>query len=209
MVWDFLQDDTEPQLPGRARLVATMAWVGVLTGLISSLPSPLPEIRIDEDGLILNARTIPLHAGLAFATGLALCMWLWVTRDMSKCLLTFAFVLLGWLAAVNTANDLYQGLLGSDVFRTEAGAKEGRETIGLVVGGTVAGAVGAGLAAFGTGIPAKTIRRSESWVLVVFAGALAGVLLYPAAKLLLPPVLFVPWQALVAASIGYGLTRRP
>jgi hypothetical protein len=38
-------------------------------------------------------------------------------------------------------------------------------------------------------------------------GALLGVLLYPAADLDALILLFVPWQALVAASIAYGLIR--
>lgn len=208
MVWDFLKDDTEPRLPNRARVVLAMAAVGVLTGLVSSLPTPLPSIRLEDDGLILNTAGSPLHAGLAFALGIALCMWFWVTRELGLCLLTVVLVFLGWLAAVNTANDLYQVLVGSEVFGTDAGAKEGREAIALVLGGVLAGAVGAGLGAFGAGIPAKAIRRWENWTLVVLAGAVAGVMLYPAAVLRLPFVIFVPWQGLVAASIGLGLTRR-
>ena len=208
MVWDFLKDDTEPRLPNRARVVLTMALAGILTGLISSLPSPLPPIRLDEDGPIINTAGGPVHAGLVFAAGIALCMWGWVSRDVGKCLLTGMLVFLGWLAAVNTANDFYQVMTGSDVLGTETGAKAGREAIGLIVGGVVAGGVGAGLSAFGAGVPAAAIRRPQNWSLVVLAGALAGIMLYPAATLRMPYVMFVPWQALVAASIGFGLTRR-
>jgi hypothetical protein len=42
---------------------------------------------------------------------------------------------------------------------------------------------------------------------IVLAGALFGLLLYPAANLDLVALLLVPWQAAVAACIGYGLTR--
>ncbi|MEM7398124.1 MAG: hypothetical protein AAGF48_09395 [Pseudomonadota bacterium] len=208
MVWDFLKDEIEPRISGRARIVMTMAMVGILTGLVSSLPTPLPSIRLEEDGLILNTASSPLHAGVAFALGIAGCMWVWVSRDAGKCLLTAVLVFLGWLAAVNTANDLYQILLGSEVFGIETGAKQGREAIGLLIGGVAAGGVGASLAAFGAGIPAKAIRRPENWVLIVAAGAAAGMMLYPAASLQLPYLIFVPWQALVAATIGFGLTRR-
>lgn len=96
MVWDFLKDDAEPRLPDRVRIVLAMAAVGVLTGLISSLPTPLPSIRLEDDGLIINAASSPLHAGLAFAAGIALCMWVWVTREVGKCLLTLVLVFLGW-----------------------------------------------------------------------------------------------------------------
>lgn len=208
MVWDFLKDDIEPRLPARRRVVLSMALVGVLTGLVSSLPLPIPEIRLEEDGLILNTPGSPLHAGIAFAAGIASCMWAWVSRDLGKCLLTALLVLLGWLAAVNTANDLYQLLIGSGAFGTATGAKEGREAVGLMLGGVVAGGVGAGLTAFGAGIPAKAIRRHQSWSPIVLIGALVGVMLYPAAALRWPYLIFVPWQAMVAASIGVGLTQR-
>lgn len=207
MGWDFLKDDAEPRLPDRTRVVGVMLAIGVFTGLVSSLPSPLPEIRLDGDGLILNATGSPLHAGVVFAAGMAFCIWLWITRDLGKCGLTFALVLVGWLAAVNTANDLYQALVGSEVFGADLGAKQGRQILGLVLGGVVAGAVGAGLAAFGAGISARAMRRSENWILVVLIGAAAGALLYPAAAFLMPPVIFVPWQALVAGTVGFGLTR--
>lgn len=207
MGWDFQKDDAEPRLPDRTRVVAVMAAIGIFTGLVSSLPSPLPELRLDGDGLILNAAGSPLHAGFVFAAGITFCMWLWITRDLGKCALTFVLVLVGWLAAVNTANDLYQALVGSELFGTDRGAKQGREAAGLIIGGIAAGAVGAGLAAFGTGISARRMRQSENWIVVVLVGAAAGVLLYPAVALLLPPVVFVPWQALVAVSIGFGISE--
>ena len=208
MVWDFLKDDIEPRLPARRRVVLTMGFVGILTGLVSSLPLPIPEIRLEEDGLILNTPGSPLHAGVAFAVGIALCMWAWVSRDLGKCMLTAILILIGWLAAVNTANDLYQFLIGSAAFGTASGAKESREALGLILGGVAAGGVGAGLTAFGAGISAKAIRQHQNWSPIVLMGALVGVMLYPAAAMRLPYLMFVPWQAMVAASIGVGLTQR-
>jgi hypothetical protein len=41
----------------------------------------------------------------------------------------------------------------------------------------------------------------------VVVGTALGVLLYPATQLDALVLLFVPWQALVAAAIAYGLTR--
>ena len=41
---------------------------------------------------------------------------------------------------------------------------------------------------------------------VVIVGAIAGLLLYPAALLDAVVLLFVPWQAAVAAAIAFGLT---
>ena len=207
MKWDFLKADTRPRPPPGTRAVAIMAGAGALTGLISSIPSPLPDMRLEEGGLVLNAEGVPLHAGIAFGIGIGLMMWLWASRDPAKCLLAVALVLIGWLAAVNTANDVFQAIVGLELFGTVQGAKASRESVGLLLAGLSGGAIGAGLTAFGCGIPAEPIRRPKSWILIVVVGALLGVLLYPAADLNALILLFVPWQALVAASIAYGLIR--
>ena len=207
MKWDFLKSDTVPHPPARGRAVAIMAGVGAASGLIASIPSPLPEIRLEDEGLLLNAEGIPLHAGIVFGLAVAVMLWLWVTRDVAKCFLAGAVVLIGWLAAVNTANDVFQLVVGSELFGTVQGAKSNREVLGLLCGGLSGAAVGAGLTAFGSGIPAERIRQPENWVRIVVVGTLLGVLLYPAAELNALFLLFVPWQALVATAIALGLTR--
>jgi hypothetical protein len=207
MKWDFLKIDNLPRPPPRARAVTIMAGVGLLTGLISSLPSPLPDLRLGDPELLINAEGIPLHAGIAFGAGVAVMLWLWTNRDPGKCLLAMALTLMGWLAAVNTANDVMSAVVGSELFGTVEGAKANREIVGWVLAGVIGGAIGAGLTAFGSGIPAQAIRRPQGWVVIVVVGALYGLLLYPAASLDQVALLFVPWQAAVAASIAYGLTQ--
>ena len=186
--------------------MAIMAVLGVITGLISSLPSPLPDMRLSDPEVLINAREVPLHAGIAFGAMIAGILWLWVTRDPTKCLLAMVLTLMGWIAAVNTANDVINAVQASALFGTAAGAKANREILAWLSGGLIAGAIGAGLTAFGSGIAAIAIRRKIAWVLIVVVGALTGLLLYPAALLDSIMVLFVPWQAAVAAAIGYGLT---
>jgi hypothetical protein len=207
MKWDFLMADTLPRPSPGTGVVLAMAGIGAFTGLISSVPSPLPDIRLDDAGLLLNAEGVPLHAGIAFALGIGLMMWLWVNRDPTKCLLAVALTLIGWLAAVNTANDVFQAVVGSDLFGTVQGAKASREAVGLLLAGLSGGAIGAGLTAFGSGIPAERIRQPKSWILIVMVGTVLGILLYPAAENEALVLLFVPWQAVVAAAIAYGLTR--
>jgi hypothetical protein len=207
MKWDFLKIHMLPRPPPRARAVTIMAGVGILTGLISSLPSPLPDLRLDDPELLINAEGIPLHAGVAFGAGVALMLWLWANRDPGKCLLAMALTIMGWLAAVNTANDVMQVVVSSHLFGTVAGAKANREIVGWVLAGVIGGAIGAGLTAFGAGIAAQAIRRPEAWGVIVGVGALYGLLLYPAASLDQIVLLVVPWQAAVAATIAYGLTR--
>jgi FtsH-binding integral membrane protein len=114
----------------------------------------------------------------------------------------------GWLAAVNTANDVINAIQFSSLFGTIEGAKFYREMVGWLTGGLLGGAVGAGLTAFGAGIAATAIRRAEAWMLIVVVGAMTGVLLYSAAVLDAIIVLFVPWQIGVALAIAYGLTAR-
>ena len=207
MKWDFLMADTLPRPSPGTGVVLPMAGIGALTGLISGIPSPLPDMRLDDAGLLLNASGVPLHAGIAFGLGIGLMMWLWVTRDPAKCLLAAALTMIGWLAAVNTANDVFQAIVGSELFGTVQGAKASRELVGLLLAGFSGGAVGAGLTTFGSGIAAEPIRQPKNWILIVVVGTALGVLLYPAADLGALILLFVPWQALVAAAIAYGLTR--
>jgi hypothetical protein len=196
-----------PKPPARTRAVVVMAGLGVLTGLISSLPSPLPDLRLEDPEFLINARSVPLHAGVAFGAGLAAMLWLWVSRDVGKCLLAIAFTIIAWLLAANTANDVFSAVVSSELFGTEAGAKASREVVGWVLAGLVGGGIGAGLVAFGVGIAAQPIRQARAWLPIVVTGALLGLLLYPAARFDAIALLFVPWQAAIAAAIALALTR--
>jgi hypothetical protein len=196
-----------PKPPTRRRAVGLMLALGVVTGLISSLPSPLPDLHLGDSDILINARAVPLHAGIVYGAMLACMLWLWASRDPSKCLLAMALTLIGWLAAINTANDLITRAMTSELFGTAEGAKANRELLGWLVGGVSAGAVGAGLTAFGVGIASTAMRRVEAWAPVVAMGAVLGFLLYPAASLDAVILLFVPWQAGVSATIAYALTR--
>ena len=209
MTWGTLRADLLLKPAAGARAVRIMAGVGLLTGILSSLPSPLPDLRLENPDILINAAGIPLHAGIAFGAGMAIMLWLWANRDLGKCLLAMALILMGWLAAVNTANDVMSAVVSSELFGTVEGAKASREVVGWILAGLVGGAIGAGLTAFGAGIPAPAIRRPEAWSADRRSPVrCSGLLLYPAANLDLIALLFVPWQAAVAACIGYGLTRQ-
>ncbi len=197
-----------PKPPTRARAVAVMAAMGAFTGLVSSLPSPLPDLRLEDPEILINAQGIPLHAGIAFGAGLGIMLWRWASRDSGKCLLAMLLTVLGWLAAVNTANDVMSSVVSSELFGTVEGAKASRESVGWILAGLVGGGIGAGLTAFGAGIAAQPLRPTKAWGLVVATGTVLGLLLYPAALLDFIALLFVPWQAAVLAAIAYGLTRR-
>jgi hypothetical protein len=187
--------------------MTVMAGVGAFTGLISSLPSPLPELRLEQSDILINTEGVPLHAGIVFGAAITLMLWRWANRDPMKCLLAMALMLMGWLVAINTADDVFSAVLGSDLFGTAHGAKANREMVGWLAGGIGGGAVGAGFTAFAAGIPAQVIRRTRIWAPIIVAGAILGLLLYPAVLLNAIVLLYVPWQAAVAACIAYGLTE--
>ncbi len=99
---------------------------------------------------------------LPSGAGMAIMLWLWANRDIGKCLLAMALMLMGWLAAVNTANDVMSAVVSSELFGTVEGAKASREVVGWVLAGLVGGAIGAGLTAFGAGIRRSLDQASRS-----------------------------------------------
>jgi hypothetical protein len=202
-----LASDAIPPKPSRLRAIVVMAVAGFLTGIISSLPSPLPDLRLKDPDILINSEGVPLHAGIAFGAGMAIMLWFLARPNMRKCALAMGLILMGWLIAVNTANDVMTAVVSSDLFGTVAGAKASREMVGWILAGLVGGAIGGGLTAFGAGNPARAIRRPEAWGAIVLIGALFGLLLYPAAKFDLLALLLVPWQTAVAIAVGYGLTQ--
>ena len=84
MTWGTLRADLLLKPAAGARAVWIMAGVGVLTGILSSLPSPLPDLRLENPGILINAAGIPLHAGIAFGAGMAIMLWLWANRDLDQ-----------------------------------------------------------------------------------------------------------------------------
>lgn len=202
-----LEIDALPRPPSTRRAVRTAAGLGLATGLVSTLPSPLPDIRLGDPAILINAAGVPLHAGLVFAALVAALVWSWQARDPGKCFLAAGLTVIGWLTAVNTADEIISEIAASDLFGTAPGAKGSREILGWLAAGLSGGLIGAGFAACGVSLAVPSFRSAQLWTLVLAAGALAGLLLYPAAVWDAGWVLFMPWQAAVAASIAYGLSR--
>ena len=202
-----LEIDALPRPPTTRRAVGTAAALGLATGLLSSLPSPLPDIRLGDPAILINAAGVPLHAGLVFAALVAALIWSWQVRDPGKCFLAAGLTLIGWLTAVNTADEIMSEIAASDLFGTAPGAKDMREILGWLAAGLSGGLIGAGFTACGVSLAVPSFRSAKLWTLVLAAGGLCGLLLYPAAAWDAGWVLFVPWQAAVAASIAYGLSR--
>ena len=134
-------------------------------------------------------------------------LWLWAKRDPGKCLLAMALTLMGWLAAVNTANDVMQAVVGSELFGTVHGAKASRETIGWMLAGLFGGR---SARASPPSAPASLAKRQAPASLGTDCRRRAQCSAFcsiPPPWLDLVVLLFVPWQAAVSASIAYALAR--
>jgi hypothetical protein len=109
-------------------------------------------------------------------------------------LAALALTWIGWECAVNLAMAIeakwLKPLAMSGVFKT-------------LIGGFVAGAVGAFLTWAGVAASQPALRRSRAGAGLALLGAVLGLLLAAATHFDMPSLLFVPWQALVAAAFGY------
>ncbi len=159
-----------------------MAALGVLSGTLSSYELPY------MDGMEILG--VNVQQGLLFGPVIAFGLFRWGRALLPVALIAVPITLLAWIAAYKTF-----------IFVTEA-------DFDAAIGGIAAGAVGAAGTLSAGAIALEALRRIPAWLLVVAAGAFAGILVvYPynsGDENFL--VLFVPWQALVAASIGYALS---
>jgi len=154
-----LEVDALPRPPSTRRAVRTAAGLGLATGLLSTLPSPLPDIRLGDPAILINATGVPLHAGLVFAALVAVLIWSWQARDPGKCFLAAGLTVIGWLTAVNTADEVISEIAASDLFGTAQGAKESREILGWLAAGLSGGLIGAGFTACGVSLGRPLLQK--------------------------------------------------
>ena len=81
----YLHIDARPSLPSRARAMSIMARTRArhradLEPAVAAARHPL-----ERPDILINARAVPLHAGIAFGAMIAGVLWLWVNRDPAKC----------------------------------------------------------------------------------------------------------------------------
>lgn len=80
----------------------------------------------------------------------------------------------------------------------------------IYLGGLLAGAVGAAGTMLSVVITVPHMRKRQYWLLTIGLGAVAGLLVGPAARFpgydFLP--LFMVWQGTVAACVGYQLAQQ-
>jgi len=165
--------------------VIWLTVLGIGSGILSSFKLGfLGELKIFD---------INLQQGLLFGAVIGFGIFRWGRAGWPGALLAMLTVLLAWMAAFK-----------SFTFLTNAG-------LNTYPAGVAAGAIGA----FGTilagALTVPALRRRTAWLSTISIGAILGLLVIYATtggdEYLL--ILFVPWQGLVAASIGYALETDP
>jgi hypothetical protein len=164
----------EPRLRTLSPALLLLA-LGALSGVVSALMS------LKESSITLF--DTPLAQGLIFGGTLTLGCLLWGGARW-KSLLVVPFTTAGWIASVR--------LFGSIL-----------DAVGEYAAGAAAGALGSAITALGVATACPALRRTQPLLVTTAAGTVAGLLVRPAESLSEDlMLLFVVWQAAVAASIG-------
>lgn len=178
---------------GAAPLPAVLGGLAVLSALASVyLPGP---------GFEMGQLRTPLLPGVYFGLVVAIGVRLAATVPPVRLLAVVAVTLAAWLAAVQVAEMIYFSLTNV-VEAQKAAAEPGA----LYLGGCAAGAVGAAMTLAGAAIGVPRLLSAKPVLATVLVGAAAGLLLRPAISGSDEPLLlYVPWQVLVATTIGLFL----
>jgi hypothetical protein len=168
----------------------TLAALGVASGILGSY------------GLGANYGTAPqlgvymVLAGIWFGLVVGYGVWRWGNQSWARAAAAVAATWIAWEVAVNLGLQLDQHWL------MDAAVPEVARSYAT---GFIAGAVGALLTWAGAAAFAPALRHISTMVLIVSTGALFGLLLPSTSQYDYPAVLLLPWQAAVAAALGYSL----
>jgi hypothetical protein len=183
-----------------ARRALFIAVLAVLVALLSNY-----AYDAFGDLAILGVPPLPaVYFGILIAVGCAL----WTRAGKLGALAVLVVTFLAWFAAFKTAAQVHNWV--SDIPSVSS--------YRLFVAGLAGGFVGSSITAFGVSLGAREFPDTRAWSRTVMIGTLAGILLECLSNenrdqipfhvdSLLP--LFLVWQPAVAASIAYGLPRRP
>lgn len=178
--------------PSFAQLMLWFLSLGFLSGLASGfMPPSLSDIQLFDT---------PVFPGIIFGAALACAFFRWGGAGWTAFLILPIVTTCAWIASVQ----LFQALsVSAYSFHGEAADQK----INPYFGALIAGALGAAGTFSGCALIDKSLRRWTLILSVALIGALAGLLVVPVLDHSEMIVLFVPWQALVAASIGYAVWR--
>jgi vacuolar-type H+-ATPase subunit I/STV1 len=183
-----------------ARRALFIAVLAVLAALLSNY-----AYDAFGDLAILGVPPLPaIYFGILLAIGCTL----WTSAGKLGALAILAVTFLAWFAAFETAAQVHRWM--SDI--------PGISSYRLFIAGLAGGFVGSSITAIGVSLAAREFPNTKAWSRTVMIGTVAGILLECLSNenrdqipfhvdSLLP--LFLIWQPAVAASIAYGLPRRP
>lgn len=184
----------------RAYSPAATVHLPVVLGVLGVL-SALASVYVPGPGFEMGRIRTPVLPGIYFGLVVAVGVWLAAAASPARLLAVVAVVLAAWLVAVQVAEVIYFSL--TNVAEPQ---KAAAEPLALYLGGCAAGAVGAAITLAGAAIGASRLRSAKPFLATILAGAAAGLLLRPAISGSDEPLLlYVPWQVLVAATIGLFL----
>jgi hypothetical protein len=170
--------------------VLVLATLGIVSGGLGTLGLGLNYGEAPAPGIYM------ILAGLWFGLVVGFAIWTWGKRSWTAAAVGLAVTWLAWQVAVNLALQLESNWL-KDVVRADA--------LRAYVTGFMAGAVGALLVWAGAAVAAPVLQRLSTAAMVVATGAVLGLLLQWTSNYDNSAILLVPWQAGVAAALGYGL----
>ena len=182
-----------PEPPTAASLpqpVLLFALVGAASGLAGTFGLGVSYGEAPGPGLFM------IPTGLWFALVVAAAVWMLGRASVSGAAIAVLVTFLAWEASVNLALVLIDPWL-----------KAGPSNVAYGMTGMVSGTVGALLTWAGAAWAAPSLRRATTALLVTVTGTLFGSLLSATNSLDTPALLFIPWQAAVAATLAFALTR--
>ena len=195
--------------PAAQWVVPAALATGAVTGLMAAyLPLPLEAIPASPEkvGYVIHyPGYAPIGAPIFFAAGLVGLLRLFDSAVVARAVPVVVGVFAGWLAAIN----IFLQLGGqTDVSGDPANVAK-VTTIAVIAIGAMCGAAGGAFTWLGSAIAVNRLMRFEAFVLVTAVGLAFGTIL-PLINLRdMPWPLFCLWQAAVAASIAWWLSRTP
>jgi hypothetical protein len=170
--------------------VLVLASLGILSGYLGTLGLGFGFGEAPDLGIYM------IHAGLLFGLVVAFGVWTWGNRSWTSAVVALLATWVAWEAAVNLGLQLESNWLKNVV---------SSDTLRAYMTGSIAGAVGALLVWGGAAVAAPVLRRFSTAAMVVATGAILGLLMQATNNYDSPAILLVPWQAGVAAMLGFGL----
>lgn len=193
------QDRTAASLPPPSPAAAhgvnpTLAFaaLGAASGLAGTFGLGIAIGEAPAPGIYM------IPAGLWFGLVVALAVWKLGHASPGGTAVAFLATFIAWEASVNLALVMIDPWL-----------KAGPSDLVFGMVGVAAGALGALLTWAGAARAAPILRCFPSAILTIAAGAAFGALLGTTNSFDSPALLFIPWEAAVAAALASGLTRAP